>query len=83
VLLSVATDKWQQFGTLRNVKHVEEPTTGRILVHLEATADPDLVVDDLIRMIAGLGVRVRGVTLLSPSLDEIYYRYVQLRERSA
>jgi ABC-2 type transport system ATP-binding protein len=83
VLLSVATDKWQQFGTLKNVEYVEQPMPGRILVHLEAAADPDLVVDDLIRTIAGLSIRVRGVTLLSPSLDEIYYRYVQFAEGAA
>jgi ABC-2 type transport system ATP-binding protein len=83
VLLSFATDKWQQFGTLKNVEHVEQPEPGRILLHLGAGADADLVIDELIQMIARLGIRVRGVTLLSPSLDEIYFRYVQRSEGSA
>jgi ABC-2 type transport system ATP-binding protein len=77
VLLSFPTDKWHQFGTVKNVEHIEEQVPGRILMHLGPAADADLVIDELIQMIARLGIRVRGVTLLSPSLDEIYFRYVQ------
>jgi ABC-2 type transport system ATP-binding protein len=83
VLLSLPTDKWQQFSTIANVKNVEQTMGDRILVHLGENANPDLVVDDLIQMIARSGIRVRGVTLLSPSLDEIYFRYVQQGEGSA
>jgi ABC-2 type transport system ATP-binding protein len=77
VLLSFASEKWQQLGAVKKVRSVEQPSPGRILVHLEANADPDLTVGEIVEAIVKLGIRVRGVTLLSPSLDEIYFRYVQ------
>ena len=77
VLLSYPSDKWQQFSAIKSVNSVEQPTPGRILVHLEAGADADLVIGNIIQSIATLRIRVRGVTLLPPSLDEIYFRYVQ------
>jgi ABC-2 type transport system ATP-binding protein len=80
VLLLFPTDKWQRFGSLANVAHVEETTPGRILVHVPANVDPFPVVDGLIRMIADLSIRVRGVMLLPFSLDEIYSRYVHESE---
>lgn len=81
VLLLFPTDLWQRFRGLKNVEQVEETAPGRILVHLPADADPYPVVDDVIHTIADLAIRVRGVMLLTPSLDEIYYRYVQESER--
>jgi ABC-2 type transport system ATP-binding protein len=35
VLLSYASDKWREFGALKNVTGVEQPSPGRVLVHLE------------------------------------------------
>ncbi len=80
VLLLFPNDLWRRFGSLTNVERVEETNPGRILVHLRANADPYQAIDDLIRMIANLAIRVRGVMVRSPSLDEIYYRYVQESE---
>ena len=80
VLLSFVSDKWQQFGAIKNVKSVEQPTVGRILVHLESEADDDQVVNDVVQSIVKLGLRVRGVSLLEPSLDEIYLNYVSEAE---
>ncbi len=80
VLLSFVSDKWQQFGAIKNVKIVEQPTPGRILVHLESEADDDQVVNDIVQSIVKLGLRVRGVSLLEPSLDEIYLNYVSEAE---
>jgi ABC-2 type transport system ATP-binding protein len=80
VLLSYATDKWQQFKSIANVGKVEEASPGRILVYVQAGADEDLVINDLVSSIAALGIRIRSIALLSPSLDEIYMNYVQKGE---
>jgi ABC-2 type transport system ATP-binding protein len=77
VLLAYASDKWQEFKSIENVKGVEQSTPGRILVILEAGADADKVIDEIVQSIVKLKIKVRGVTLLSPSLDEIYFNYVQ------
>jgi ABC-2 type transport system ATP-binding protein len=76
VLLSYASDKWQEFDAIKNVTGVEQPSPGRVLVYLEPQADEDQVVDSIIQNIVKLGIRVRGISLLEPSLDEIYLNYV-------
>ncbi len=76
VLLSDATEKWQEFKSIKNVNKVAQ-TSGRVLVNLEINADEDQVVNDLIQLIAKQRIRVKGITLLTPSLDEIYLKYVQ------
>jgi ABC-2 type transport system ATP-binding protein len=80
VLLSYVSDKWQEFGAIKNVTAVEQPSPGRVLVKLETNADEDQVVNDIVQSIVKLGIRVRGITLLEPSLDEIYLNYVQEAE---
>ncbi len=80
VLLSYVTDKWQQFSSIANVSKVEQTSPGRILIYLQTGADEDQVINDLVQTITKLGIRILGVTLLSPSLDEIYLNYIQKGE---
>jgi len=80
VMLSFANDKWQEFGAIRNVMSAEQPSPGKILVHLEAGSDEDQAVNDIVGGIVKLGIRVRGVSLIEPSLDEIYLNYVSEAE---
>jgi ABC-2 type transport system ATP-binding protein len=77
VLLAYASDKWQEFKSIENVKGVEQSGPGRVLVILETGADADKVIDEIVQCIVRLKIKVRGVTLLSSSLDEIYFNYVQ------
>ena len=80
VLLSYISDKWIEFNSISGVKSVEQPSPGRILVYLAEGADEAEVIDDLVQAVARLKIKVRGITLLSPSLDEIYLNYVQESE---
>jgi len=80
VLLSFASDKWQEFGAIRNVIGVEQPSPGRILVRLKAGSDEDQAVNDIVQNVVKLGIRVRGVSVIEPSLDEIYFNYVSEAE---
>jgi ABC-2 type transport system ATP-binding protein len=80
VLLSYASERWQEFGSIRNVESVEQPSPGRVLVHLESRADGDQVVNDIVQSIIKMDIRVRGVNLIEPSLDEIYLKYVSEAE---
>ncbi|MCW3995531.1 MAG: ABC transporter ATP-binding protein [Candidatus Bathyarchaeota archaeon] len=77
VLLSGGSDKWNEIGSIHNIKGVTEPSPGSLLVHLESDADENEVFDELIQLIAKLKIRVHGIQLLSPSLDQIYLNYVQ------
>ena len=80
VLLSYASDKWSEFKSISNVISVEQPTPGRVLVHFAAGVDEAKVVDDLVQAIVRLKIKVLGISVLSPSLDEIYLNYVRESE---
>jgi ABC-2 type transport system ATP-binding protein len=77
VSLAYGTDNWQQFRRVKNVKGVEQPSPGKILVSLESGADPDEVIGELVQNVVELGIRIRGIGLVNPSLDEIYFNYVK------
>jgi hypothetical protein len=49
----------------------------RILVSLGADADADQVINDVVQALERLAGRIRSITLLSPTLDEIYLKYVE------
>ncbi len=80
VLLSYASDKWQKFGEIKNVKAVEQPNLGRVLVYLDQDADEEQVINDIVQAVVKLGLRIRSIYLLEPSLDEIYLRHVSEAE---
>jgi ABC-2 type transport system ATP-binding protein len=82
ILLSRDGDEWKKLGSIKNVKSVEEPSPRRVLVNLEPDSDEERLVNDVVQSIVKLGIRVRGVALLEPSLDEIYLSYVQEAENS-
>ncbi len=80
ILMTYASNKWQQLNEVKNVIGIQQPSPGRILLDLKVGSDEDQVVNDVIQKIVELGIRVRGVTLLEPSLDEIYFNYVSEAE---
>jgi ABC-2 type transport system ATP-binding protein len=77
VLLSYASDQWQKLGETQGVKTAEQATPGRVRLTLQPNADADEAINEVVKAIVRLGIRVQGVSLLSPSLDEIYSNYVQ------
>jgi ABC-type multidrug transport system ATPase subunit len=82
VFLSHASDKWQMLGTVKNVSKVEQPLQSRVLVYLQTGADEDQVLNDIVKKIVELGIRISSIGMLSPSLDEIYLNYVQKEEKA-
>jgi ABC-2 type transport system ATP-binding protein len=82
VLLSYVSDKWQMLATVKNVSKIEQPSPGRVLAYIQDGADDDQVINDLVKKIAELGIRIRSISPLEPSLDKIYLNYVQKREKA-
>jgi ABC-2 type transport system ATP-binding protein len=77
VQLTFVTDKLRELGAVKNVREVEQPSPDKILLHLTFGADEDQVVNDLVKAIVELGIRIKGISVLSPSLDQVYFNYVQ------
>jgi nucleoside diphosphate kinase len=69
-------------GSVKNVSKTEQPSPGRVLVYIQADADDEQVINDIVKKIAELGIRIRSISMLSPSLDEIYLNYVQKGEKA-
>jgi ABC-2 type transport system ATP-binding protein len=82
VLLSYVSDKWQMLGAVKNVDKIEQPSPGKVLVYLQAGADDDQVFNDIVKEIVELDIRISSISMLSPSLDEIYLNYVQMGEKA-
>ncbi len=80
VLLSNGSDKWQELGAIKNVTDVTQPSPGVALVNLEKSADEDQAVNDIVQSTVKLGIRVRGIWLVEPSLDQIYFNYISEAE---
>lgn len=80
VLLASPSDKWQQLSQVAGATGVEMPSPGRVLVKLEADVDEEQAVNDTLQSIVRLGIRVRSIFLVEPSLDQIYFNYVSEAE---
>ncbi len=82
VRLSYVSDKWQMLGAVKNVGKIEQPSPDRVLAYLQGGADDDQVLNDIVKKIVELGIRISSISMLSPSLDEIYLNYVQKGEKA-
>jgi ABC-2 type transport system ATP-binding protein len=80
VLLSGPSDSWKQLSALNGVSGVTQPQPGVVLVNLERGMQEDEAVNDVVAAVVKLGIRVRGVWLLEPSLDQIYFNYISEAE---
>lgn len=80
VLLSNSSDKWQKLDSVKNVVSLSQPQPNVILLNLREDADEEQAVNDTIQRLAQLEIRVRGVWISEPSIDQIYFNYVQEAE---
>jgi len=77
IMLAYTTDKWQKLEAVKGVRKVEQPSPGRILLDLREGVDTDQVINDTVKNVVDLGIQIRSINLLMPSLDEIYFKYVE------
>ena len=80
VMLSVTSDKWEKLSAVENVSQVTQPQPGIVLLDLKSDADEDQAINDIVAKVVELGIRIRGVWKLEPSLDQIYFNYVSEAE---
>ena len=73
-------EKWQDLKSIKNVKNVELPKPIKILITLDEGANTDQVTNEILQYLVKSGGRIRSITPFSPSLDEIYLKYVEEAE---
>jgi ABC-2 type transport system ATP-binding protein len=69
-------EKWQGLKSVKGVNDAELPEPSRILITLDEDANIDQVTTEVLRYLEDTGIRIRSIKPVSPSLDEIYLRYV-------
>ncbi|MCL1977822.1 MAG: ABC transporter ATP-binding protein [Candidatus Bathyarchaeota archaeon] len=77
VLLSTPSNRWQELGKIKGVQSIEQTNPGKIILTLQSEVDPDDAINRIGKVIIDLGMNIRGISLLSPSIDEIYINYIQ------
>jgi ABC-2 type transport system ATP-binding protein len=77
VLLATENQNLQGLSKIKDVIGVEQSSPCKVLVNLEANADETQAVFDIAQYIVKLKIRIRGITVVEPSLDQIYLNYVQ------
>jgi ABC-2 type transport system ATP-binding protein len=80
VMLSGTSDKWEKLSAVENVSQVTQPQPGIVLLDLKSDSDEDQAINDIVAKVVELGIRIRGIWKLEPSLDQIYFNYVSEAE---
>jgi len=80
VMLSGTSDKWEKLIAVENVSQVTQPQPGIVLLDLKSDSDEDQAINDILAKVVELGIRIRGIWKLEPSLDQIYFNYVSEAE---
>jgi ABC-2 type transport system ATP-binding protein len=77
VLLSIPNNKWQELGKIRGIQNIEQQASGKIVLTLQPDADPDEAINHVNKAIVDSSINIRSISLMSPSIDEIYLNYIQ------
>jgi ABC-2 type transport system ATP-binding protein len=80
VMLSNVNAPWQKLGSVDGVKTVEQVAPGKILLTLQPDAEQETVVNETVKTVVKLDIRIQGIMPVAPSLDEIYLKYLQEAE---
>lgn len=80
IVLSYDPDRWKELESLKGIKEIEQQMPNRLVAHLDDKINIDDAIQDLIKQLIGLGYKIRSFNPISPSLDEVYLRFVQERE---
>ena len=76
VVLSKDSGKWRNKLSVSGIREIIESEPHHLVVRLEKGADIDAVVDGLIRHLLASDCRIRKVSPIAPTLEELYIRYL-------
>jgi ABC-2 type transport system ATP-binding protein len=82
IVLSHDSGRWKKLESLKGVKGIEQPAPNKLVAHLDDKINVDDTVQKLIKELFALGCGIRSFNPVSPSLDEVYLKYVQERENA-
>jgi ABC-type multidrug transport system ATPase subunit len=77
IILSKKSDKYREIEKISGIQKIFEKSAEKILVNIEKTADVDDIIHNIITTLLENKCRIRSITSVSPSLDEIYQYYLR------
>ena len=80
IVLSQDSGLWKKLESLKGIQGIEQPAPNKLVVHLDGKINVDDTIQELIKELLALGCRIRSFNPVSPSLDEVYLKYVQERQ---
>ena len=82
IVLSHDSGRWQNLKFIKGVKSLENPSASRLVIHLDAEADVDDAVHNIIQSLITSGNHIRSIVPMAPTLDEVYVKYVEEGENA-
>jgi ABC-2 type transport system ATP-binding protein len=76
VVLSKDSSKWRNKLVVNGVREIVEPEPHHLVVRLAKGADVDVIVDELIRQLLAADCRIRKISPVTPTLEELYIKYL-------
>lgn len=73
---SVDPGRTEELGSVPNVAGIEQPSANKMFVHIDDGTSVDETAHIILQHMMELGYHVRSMAPVSPSLDELYIRYV-------
>jgi ABC-2 type transport system ATP-binding protein len=77
IILSRESEKRPMLESVKGVSSWERTSEGKIIVHLSHTADSDEAIHNVTQSLIKSGNHIRSVIPKTPTLDEVYLRYVE------
>jgi len=82
IVLSHDSGRWQNLKLIKGVKSLENPSASRLVLDLDAEADVDDAVHNIIQSLITSGNHIRSIVPMAPTLDEVYVKYVEEGENA-
>ena len=76
VVLASGSAPWSASAPSESIEMIGQPEPGRYIVCLTPEADPDRVIDALIRDMLAKGCRIHKIAPIVPTLEDIYINYL-------
>lgn len=76
VVLSHDSGQWKELSSLEGIASIDQQELNRIIIHLDGKKDLDGVIQEVINFLIDSGCRIRSIKPTTPSLDDVYLKYV-------
>ncbi len=78
IILSKKSDKFKEISKISGVQNILEKSYEKVLINIDKTVSYDEVINNIIQTLLKNECRIRSITPLTPTLDEVYQYYLRI-----